>query len=76
MKEKEIYEEIIDKLEKLYKKEYAFFAAIGIQASLLITIMAITSLTVLESIFHFSSVLRTAFFLLFAILFISGLFFS
>ena len=73
MKEKKIYEEIIDKLEKLYKKEYAFFAAIGIQTSLLITITAITSLTVLESIFHFSSVLRTVFFLLFAILFISGL---
>lgn len=72
MIEKKFYEEIIAKLERLYKKEYTFIAAIGIQAWLLITIAAITSLAGFESIFHFSSAVRTIFFLLFSLLFFSG----
>ncbi|MBZ0198774.1 MAG: hypothetical protein K8H86_02825 [Ignavibacteriaceae bacterium] len=73
MEEKKFYEEIIAKLEKLYKKEYAFIASIGLQASLLITIAAVTSLALLESIFHFSSLFRTVAVLLFILFFFAGL---
>ncbi len=71
--EKKFYEEIIEKLEKLYKKEYAFIASMGIQASLLITIAALTSLSLFESIFHFSSLVRTTIIFLFCLFFLAGL---
>ncbi len=59
------YKEIIEKLERLLKREYAFFASIGIQKALIIGISVFTLFSFLEMIAHFSSIVRTILFVIF-----------
>ncbi|MCL5030362.1 MAG: hypothetical protein M1480_15230 [Bacteroidetes bacterium] len=68
------YKEIIDKLERLVKKEYALIASLGIQRSLLMGVLVFTFLTLLEMFAHFSSGIRTAIFFSFIILFAGFIF--
>ena len=63
--ESKYYKEIISKLERLVKREYFLFAAIGIQATVLVGILIFFSFSVLESLFHFESVVRTILFFVF-----------
>ena len=62
------YKEIISKLEKLVKREYFLFTAIGIQAAAIIGILVFFSFSFLESLFHFESLIRTISFFVFLIL--------
>src|SRR3972149_9167545 len=71
--ESKYYQEIIHKLEKLVKKEYFLFAAIGIQAALLIGVLIYTTFTFSEALFHFNSAVRTILFLTF-LFFTAGVF--
>ena len=61
------YKEIISKLEKLVKREYFLFAAIGIQAAAIVGILVFLSFSFLESLFHFESLARTILFSVFLI---------
>ncbi len=58
------YKEIIDKLEQLIKREYAYFASIGIQKALIIGISVFTLFSLVEMIAHFSSIVRTILFII------------
>ncbi len=62
--ESEYYKEIVNKLERLVKKEYALFASLGIQKSLLIGISIFTMFVFLEMFAHFSAGVRTVMILL------------
>ncbi len=64
------YKEILNKLERFVKKEYAFFVSIGIQGSVLIGILVFTSFAFLEMLEHFSAEIRTILIYVFGILFI------
>lgn len=70
--ESKYYREIIDKLEKLVKKEYVFLAAVGVQTALISGIALFTTLTVFEITFHFASPVRTVLFFLFLVFAISS----
>jgi len=63
------YKEILNKLEKLDKKEQLYVTLIGSLLSVIIVLLLFTSFTFLEMIFHHSSLLRTIIF--FIIVFIS-----
>ncbi len=63
------YKEIINKLERFVKKEYALFISLGIQASLLIGILIFTSFAFLEMLEHFSAEFRTILIYIFGCLF-------
>ena len=56
------YNEILNKLEKLDKKEQAFVTLFGLLLSLIIIILVFTSFALLEMILHHSSLLRTIIF--------------
>ncbi len=62
--------EIINKLEKLVKKEYSLTASIGIQTALLISLVVFTLLVFSEMLGHFSSAARTIIVIVFSLLFI------
>ncbi len=66
--ESNYYKEIINKLERLTKREYSLFAAIGIQAAVIITILTYLTFTLVETFGHFSSTIRTVLFFVFIIL--------
>ncbi len=68
MKDSVFYKEIIEKLEKLTKKEYALFSSLGIQASLIIGLLTFICFAFFEFVFHFSSAVRTILFLIFLLL--------
>ena len=68
MKDSIFYKEIIEKLEKLKKKEYALFSSVGIQAALIISLLTFISFAFFEFVFHFSSAVRTFLFLVFLLL--------
>jgi Domain of unknown function (DUF4175) len=63
--ESKYYKEIIAKLERLVKREYFLFAAIGIQSTVIVGILIFLSFSFLEAIFHLESFLRTILFLIF-----------
>ncbi len=75
MKDSVFYNEIIEKLEKLTKKEYALFSSLGIQASLIIGLLTFICFAFFEFVFHFSSTVRTVLFLIFLLLTIGSLVF-
>lgn len=56
------YKEILDKLNKLDKKEQAFVTLIGLLVTLIIVILVVTSFSFLEMILNHSSLLRTIIF--------------
>jgi len=64
------YKEIINKLERFVKKEYALFVSLGIQASLLIAVLVFTSFAFLEMLEHFSAEIRTILIYIFGSLFL------
>lgn len=64
------YKDIINKLERLNKREYALFAMLGIQAAALIIVSFITGFSLLEFLGNFSSAIRTV---LFFILTVAGI---
>jgi hypothetical protein len=65
------YKEIIDKLERFVKKEYAFIASVGIETSVFVGVLLFTFLVFLEMAVHFSSTVRTVlFFLLIVVSFV------
>ena len=63
------YKEIINKLERFVKKEYALFISLGIQALLLIGILIFTNFAFLEMLEHFSAEFRTILIYIFGCLF-------
>jgi hypothetical protein len=67
------YKEIISKLENLTKKEYSFFASLGIQTAVMAGVSVFTLFALLEMLFHFSSVVRTILILIFLIVTIGAL---
>ncbi|MDR3611827.1 MAG: hypothetical protein P4L27_14755 [Ignavibacteriaceae bacterium] len=67
------YKEIISKLERLTRKEYTFFASLGIQASVLTGIAIFVLFAFLEMLFHFSSAVRTVLVLFFLVITIGAL---
>ncbi len=68
------YKEIIDKLEKLVKREYAFAASIGIQKSLAFAVLLFSFFVLAEMLGHFSSGVRTILYFLFLLLTVFSLF--
>ncbi len=72
MKDSIFYKEIINKLEKLTKKEYALFSFFGFQTFAIITLSVFLTFVLLETIFHFSSSVRTALFFIFLLISIGG----
>ncbi len=66
------YKEIIDKLEKLVKREYAVAASIGIQKSLAFAVLLFSIFVLAEMLGHFSSGVRTALYFLFLLLSVSS----
>jgi hypothetical protein len=63
------YKEIINKLEKLTRREYALFASLGIQTSILIGAVTFTLFVFLEMLGHFTSNIRTVLFFVFLVIF-------
>ena len=61
------YKEIIAKLERLVKREYFLFAAIGIQSTVIIGILIFLSFSFGEALFHFESLVRTILFVIFLV---------
>ena len=66
------YKEIINKLEKLTKKEYILVALLGIQTSLIVSLAAIVLFSFAEMIGHFSSAIRTILFFIFLVILIGS----
>jgi Domain of unknown function (DUF4175) len=65
------YKEILDKLERLNKREYILAAFWGIQLALLIGSAVFTFFVLLEAAAHFSAAVRTVMFFLFVLIFIA-----
>jgi hypothetical protein len=65
------FKEVINKLERLTKREYALFASIGLQSFLIISAAVFFSFTLLEYIGNFSSDFRTILFFVFLLFFFS-----
>ena len=63
MNESGYYKEIINKLEKLTKKEYILVALLGIQTSLIVSLAAFVLFSFSEMIGHFSSIVTIFFYL-------------
>ena len=61
------YKEIINKLEKLTKKEYILVALLGIQISLIVSVAVFVLFSFSEMIGHFSSAVRTVLFFIFLV---------
>ncbi len=74
-KESTYYKEIIAKLSRLKKKEYTLFALIGLQASLLIGLILFAFFSFIELIGNFSPAVRTYFFFLTLLVFLSAFIF-
>lgn len=74
-KDSNYYKEIIGRLNNLTKREYLFYASIGIQIFLIIIFSLFTSFVIVESLGHFSSPVRTVLFFLFILISVSTLFF-
>ncbi len=66
------YKEIINKLEKLTKKEYILVALLGIQTSLMVSLAAFVMFSFAEMIGHFSTSVRTILFFVFLVLLIGS----
>jgi Domain of unknown function (DUF4175) len=66
------YKEILSKLEKLNKREFVFFASIGIQISIFIGAAVFIIFCLLEMAAHFSSSVRTFLFFIFLVSFIGS----
>jgi hypothetical protein len=64
------YKEIIDKLERFVKKEYAIISSLGIEIAILAGILVFSFFVTLEMAAHFSSTVRTVLFLIFILLFL------
>ena len=62
------YKEIINKLEKLTKREYILVASLGIQISILLIIIVFTIFVFSEMAGHFSSNVRTILFFIFLVI--------
>ena len=71
--ESNYYKEIIGKLESLTKREYTFFASLGIQSAVMAGVSVFTFFALLEMLFHFSSTVRTILILIFLVIFIGAL---
>lgn len=69
------YKEIIGKLENLTKREFSFFALIGIQKAILTGIIVFTIFSLFEMVFYFSSTVRTVLFFIFVVCFLSAFIF-
>ena len=72
-KESPYFKEILEKLSRLKKKEYSFFASIGLQASLLIGMILFVFFSLLELAGHFSPAVRTYFFFFTLLVFLAAL---
>jgi hypothetical protein len=72
-KDSKYYKEIIQKLIGLRKKEYTFFASVGLQASLLIGLILFLCFSLLELAGNFSPSVRTYFFFFTLIVFLAAL---
>ena len=68
MGESSYYKEIINKLEKLTKREYILIASLGIQTSILLSIIVFTVFVFFEMAGHFSSNVRTILFFIFLVI--------
>ncbi len=64
------FKEILNKLEKLVKKEYTLTASIGIQTALLASIAVFTLLVFSEMLGHFSAAVRTVIVIIFSVFFV------
>ncbi|HUX94064.1 MAG TPA: DUF4175 family protein [Ignavibacteriaceae bacterium] len=63
------FKETIFKLEQLVKREYLFSAFLGIQISFLTGVILFTIFSLVEMLWHFSSVVRTVLFFLLVVIF-------
>ncbi len=72
MNDSNYYKEIINKLEKLTKREYILFASLGIQTSVMIGVVTFALFAILEMIWHFSSNIRTVLFFVFLVFFLGS----
>jgi hypothetical protein len=62
------YQEIISKLERKNKREYAVLASAGALITVLLSFSSFFIFALLESVFHFSSQVRTIFFFIFILI--------
>lgn len=72
-KDSTYYKEVIQKLTRLRKKEYSFFASVGLQSSLLIGLILFLCFSLLELAGNFSPSVRTYFFFFMLIVFLAAL---
>ncbi len=72
-KDSTYFKEIIQKLTRLRKKEYTFFASVGLQSSLLIGLILFICFSLLELAGNFSPSVRTYFFFFTTIVFLAAL---
>ncbi|MHB9012923.1 MAG: DUF4175 family protein [Ignavibacteriaceae bacterium] len=63
------FKETIFKLEQLVKREYLFSAFLGVQISFLTGVILFTIFSLVEMLWHFSSVVRTVLFFLLVVIF-------
>ena len=71
-KDSTYYKEIIQKLARLRKKEYTFFASVGLQVSLLIGLILFLCFSLLELAGNFSPSVRTYFFFFTLLVFLAS----
>ncbi len=71
-KDSTYYKEILQKLSRLRKKEYTFFASVGLQASLLVGLILFLSFSLLELAGNFSPSVRTYFFFFTLLVFLAA----
>ncbi len=69
--ESSYYKEIINKLERLVKREYAFSASLGIQFFLLTAVLAFFTFVFVEMVSHFSAEVRTILITVLSVLLVS-----
>ncbi len=67
-KESKYYQEIIEKLEKLTKREYKNYALLGFQIALMFTLLVFLTFSFIELFIHSSGFIRTIFFSVFILL--------
>ncbi len=71
-KDSTYYKEIIQKLTRLRKKEYTFFASVGLQASLLVGLILFLCFSLLELAGNFSPTVRAYFFFFTLLVFLAA----
>ncbi len=71
-KDSTYYKEILQKLTRLRKKEYTFFASVGLQSSLLIGLILFLCFSLLELAGNFSPSVRTYFFFFMLLVFLAA----